>query len=73
MQRRRTNPTIDYRVGKVLIGGHFPYYIQKLLKYIAIEEGVTVRELVQEGIDVVLKKRGKQTITQYETMLAKKT
>jgi hypothetical protein len=73
MTTRRTNPTTDYREGKVLIGGHYPCAIQRLLKYIAIEEGVTVRELVKEGIDVVLKKRGKQTITQYEAMLAKKT
>jgi hypothetical protein len=73
MAKRRTNPTTYYREAKVLIGGHYPYVIQKLLKHIAIEERVTVKDLVQEGLDVVLKNRGKQSISQYEAALAKKT
>jgi len=55
-----------------LVGGHFPEAIRRFLKITAIEEGITMSELVKEGLDVVLKRRGRQTISQYEAELAAK-
>ena len=50
------------RLGRVLVGGHFAYEVQRALRIIAAEEGVTIQALLAEGINTVFAKRGKPEI-----------
>jgi hypothetical protein len=50
------------RSGRVLVGGHFAAEVQRALRIIAAEEGVTMQALLAEGINTVFAKRGKPEI-----------
>ncbi len=50
------------RQGKKQVAGFFDPEIQTALKQIALDEGSSVQELLKEGINYVLKKRGKKLI-----------
>ena len=50
------------RSGRVLVGGHFAAEVQRALRIIAAEEGVTIQALLAEGINTVFAKRGKPEI-----------
>lgn len=47
------------RRGKVMVAGYFSPELARAVKIAAAEEGVTVQALVGEGLDLVLRGRGK--------------
>ncbi len=47
------------REGKVMIAGYFSAELARAVKIAAAEEGVTVQYLIGEGLDLVLRSRGK--------------
>lgn len=46
------------REGKVMVGGYFSPEARRKLHLVALDEGVTIQNLVGEGLDAVLKARG---------------
>ena len=50
------------REGTVLIGGHFPPEVKQRLRMIAAEEGTTSQALLEEALDLLFIKKGKQAI-----------
>lgn len=58
------------RSGRVLVGGHFAYEVQRALRIIAAEEGTTVQALLAEGINTVFAKRGKPEIAGLPTIIS---
>jgi hypothetical protein len=56
------------RSGRVLVGGHFAYEVQRALRILAAEEGTTVQALLAEGINTVFAKRGKPEIAGLPTV-----
>lgn len=50
------------REGKKQIAGFFEPEVSKLLRQIALDEETSVQELLAEGINAVLKKRGKKPL-----------
>jgi hypothetical protein len=49
------------REGKRLIAGHFTPEQAKQLKLIAVEDGVTVQEALEEALNLLFSKKGKKT------------
>lgn len=47
------------REGKALVGGWFSKEASKTIRALALEEDTTVQALVGEGLDMVLRNRGK--------------
>jgi hypothetical protein len=45
-----------------LVGGHFPEYVRLELKKLALEENVTLRDLLIEAIDDIMIKKGKKPV-----------
>jgi len=50
------------REGTVLIGGHFPPEVKQRLRMIAAEEDTTSQALLEEALDLLFIKKGKQAI-----------
>jgi hypothetical protein len=48
-----------YRVGRVLIAGHFAPEVQKALKFCALENDTTVQALLTQAINMLFAKYGK--------------
>lgn len=51
------------REGRRLIAGHFEPKIAKQLKLLAAEEDTTVQSLLEEALDLLFVKKGKNTLT----------
>jgi len=58
---RRRKPS---REGTVLIGGHFPPAVKQRLRILAAEENTTSQALLEEALDLLFIKKGKQAIRQ---------
>lgn len=56
-QRRKPS-----REGTVLIGGHFPPAVKQRLRLLAAEENTTSQALLEEALDLLFIKKGKQAI-----------
>ena len=52
------------REGRRLIAGHFDPKVAKQLKLLAAEEDTTVQALLEEALDLLFVKKGKNTFTQ---------
>lgn len=50
------------REGTVLIGGHFPPAVKQRLRMLAAEENTTSQALLEEALDLLFIKKGKQAI-----------
>ncbi len=50
------------REGTVLIGGHFPPAVKQRLRLLAAEENTTSQALLEEALDLLFIKKGKQAI-----------
>ena len=50
------------REGRRLIAGHFDPKVAKQLKLLAAEEETTVQALLEEALDLLFLKKGRQTI-----------
>jgi hypothetical protein len=50
------------RVGKRLIGGHFPKHVAQQLKILAAEEDTTEQALLAEALDLLFIKKGKDAV-----------
>lgn len=50
------------RDGTVLIGGHFPPVVKQQLRMLAAEENTTSQALLEEALDLLFIKKGKQAI-----------
>lgn len=51
------------REGTVLIGGHFPPAVKQRLRLLAAEENTTSQALLEEALDLLFIKKGKQAIS----------
>lgn len=58
-ETRTAVPKRPSRVGKRLIGGHFPPGVAKQLRLIAAEEDTSVQALLEEALDLLFVKKGK--------------
>lgn len=52
------------REGSQLIAGHFPKPVAKQLKLIAVEDDTTVQGLLEEALNLLFVKKGKQRIAE---------
>lgn len=50
------------RENRKFIGGHFSPDVGKQLRLIAVEDGTTIQELLEEALDLLFVKKGRQTI-----------
>lgn len=50
------------REGKTMIGGYFSKEASKTVRSLALEEETTVQALVGEGLDMLLRARGKHPL-----------
>lgn len=50
------------RQNRQLIAGHFPKSVAKQLKLISVEDDTTVQALLEEALDLLFVKKGKQRI-----------
>lgn len=46
------------REGKVMVGGYFSPDVRRRLHLVSLDEGVTIQNLIGEGLDAVMKARG---------------
>lgn len=46
------------REGKVMVGGYFSPATRRALHMLALDEGVTIQNLIGEGLDAVMTARG---------------
>ena len=51
------------RQNTILIGGHFPPKVNQQLKMIAVEEMTTNQALLEEALDLLFIKKGKEKIS----------
>lgn len=51
------------REGRKLIAGHFDPKIAKQLKLLAVEDETTVQALLEEALDLLFVKKGKERVT----------
>lgn len=55
-------PGAKAREGKTMVGGYFSKEASRAIRAVALEEGTTVQALVGEGLDAVLRARGKHPL-----------
>lgn len=52
------------RENRQLIAGHFPKPVAKQLKMLAVEDDTTVQQLLEEALNLLFVKKGKQRIAE---------
>jgi hypothetical protein len=55
----RTGTVAKARENKKLVGGYFSPDVRRALHLLALEEGVTIQALLGEGLDHLMRARGK--------------
>ena len=61
-EERAHRPRAPSRHGKRLIGGHFPASVARDLKILAAEEGTSVQALLEEALELLFVKKGKERV-----------
>ena len=57
MKTEQRQPTRPDRAGKVLIAGYFPVATSKALKHVAVDEGLSLQQVMADAFMQYLKSR----------------